>query len=530
MLEIAFAIGIFSYVIYFLGLVGLFYNPILIATTLLYWGAFFFWKRHRIWDILKRGIFFVKKPFAFLAVGYIFLQAIINVIGLFGPEIGFDATWYHLTLPKLYLMWHSIVHIPGGVLYYSDMPKLTEMLYAVGLSFGSDFFARGIHFVFGLLTCIVVYKLGRKFFSWQWALLLPIIFYSNLVVDWESVSGYIDLSRTFFFATSLLAFFTWFERKEKKYLIYSGILVGLTISTKLLSLPDIALYCAALLFIDYKTLSLSRRLKRIGTFLLYVFLCLLPWMTFSFIHTGNPIYPMITSYYVGNYWAILSPLFLIMSVWNTFATSSDPINPIFLALLPFFIIYAKKLWHQVPLVVLFAVGGIIIWYITPQTGGGRYILPYLIPLSVVGVWVIQQLSKKWQRVFIFFLALVACVSVGYRAMAAEKFIPLFSGKESKAEFMATHLQYNLGDFYDTDGYFAHHIKPTDRVLLYNFHNLYYVDFSFVDSTWVKKGDTFNYIAVQGNGMPERFMYWQLVYTNPLTQVRLYNFKGQTWYY
>jgi hypothetical protein len=89
---------------------------------------------------------------------------------------------------------------------------------------------------------------------------------------------------------------------------------------------------------------------------------------------------------------------------------------------------------------------------------------------------------------------------------------------------------SIGDFYDIDGYFAKHIKPTDRVLLYGFHNLYYVDFPFIDNSWVAKGNTFNYVAVQGNGMPDRFKYWTLVYFNPITQVRLYTFKGQTWFY
>ena len=30
-------------------------------------------------------------------------QGIINLIGALGPELGFDALWYHLTLPKIYL-------------------------------------------------------------------------------------------------------------------------------------------------------------------------------------------------------------------------------------------------------------------------------------------------------------------------------------------------------------------------------------------------------------------------------------------
>src|SRR6185437_14950424 len=116
----------------------------------------------------------------------------------FGPEIGFDALWYHLTLPKLYLGWHQVRHIPGGLLYYSDMPKLTEMLYISGLAILGETGAKLIHFSFGILCCIALYKVGRKFFSPLLSLIAVAIFYSNLVVGWESISAYIDLARTFF--------------------------------------------------------------------------------------------------------------------------------------------------------------------------------------------------------------------------------------------------------------------------------------------------------------------------------------------
>ncbi|HSD98450.1 MAG TPA: hypothetical protein VLB73_01990 [Patescibacteria group bacterium] len=531
MFEIALAIGIFSYSIFFLGLLGFIYPFVLIGTTLLFWGIFFWYKKEMILSFLQSFSPKHKSIFFQLAIIYLILQTVINSIGLFGPEIGFDATWYHLTLPKLYLLYHMIVHIPGGILYYSDMPKLTEMLYTVGLSFGSDFFARGIHFLFGIATLFALYRLGRKFFSPTWALLLPVIFYSNLVVGWESISGYIDLARTFFTVAALLAFFTWIETKKQQYFLYSAIFVAFTIGTKLLALPDIAVYTFVLLFLESNTLPLLLRIKQAGMFVGIVALCLLPWCVFSFIHTGNPIYPMLSPVYqVSDFWEILNPLFLLKSVWDTFAQASDPVHPIFLALLPFGIMYWKKLWKEFRLPFIFALGGLVAWYITPQTGGGRYILPYLSMLSVVAVFILTQLHKKWQTVFVVFIALVACWSLAYRSVANAKFLPLIFHKETEVHFMQKYLQFNLGDFYDIDGYFAHHIKPTDTVLLYGFHNLYYVDFPFIDSSWVKKGDAFNYVAVLGNGMPERFRYWTLIYFNPVSQVRVYSLKGQTWYY
>lgn len=535
MFEIAFSIGIFSYSIFLLGLANFLYPVILIPYTIFFWTSFIVWRRKQIISLFPQ-LFKNRSAMYLFFVGYIFLQALIAIVGLFGPEIGFDATWYHLTLPKLYLMYHAVLHIPGTVLYYSDMPHLTEMLYAVGLSFGNDLFARSIHFLFGLLSCVVLYKVGRKFFSANTAILLPVIFYSNLVVGWESISGYIDLSRSFFTFLTLLAFLSWAQTKDlpderhgKRLFFYAAISMGLTLSTKLLALPDLLIYSVAIWWVLRQEIFIVK-IKAMGAFVGLALLVCLPWFTFAFIHTGNPFYPMFSNYDVGNYWQIFNPLFLFQSVWATFAYASDPINPFFLAITPFVLLRSKKLWREVPLLVILTVGGLIAWYITPQTGGGRYILPYLGVFSVLGVYVMHQLSVKWQRVFTIFIMLVALVSLMYRAGAIAKFLPVIFHKESKAHFMSKHLQFQLGDFYDIDNYFATHIQPSDRVLLYNFHNLYYVDFPFIDSNWVKKGDSFNYVAVQGVGMPERFKYWQLVYSNTITQVRLYTFHHQVWFY
>jgi len=530
MLEIGLFIGIFSYSILALGLLRLYYPWILIPFTILFWFSFVLWQKDKIISFYKNISLRNYSNILSLALLYLVIQAAVNSIGLFGPEIGFDATWYHLTLPKLYLMYHQFIHVPGGVLYYADMPKLAEMLYASGLSFGFDFFARIWQFIFGILTCVILYKFGRKYFSESWAILVPVIFYSSLVVGWESFSGYIDLARTFFTIIAAYSFVNWNESGEKKYFYYSAIFVGFSVATKLLSFPDLAAYTVLLLFLGKNSHNLAGRVKNITTFIVLALTPVLPYFLFSFIHTGSPVYPLFTNYPVPGYFEIFNPLFFITSVWQTFANASDLINPIFLAVLPFVIIYSKKLLKEIPIVFLLATSGFVAWYITPQSGGGRYILAYLPIFSIVSIYIIRNLSRNWQKIFIAFIVFVAAVSILYRTSANAKFLPLFFHKETMGVFMSKNLQYNLGDFYDIDGYFARKIKPTDKVLLFGFHNLYYVDFPFIDSSWVNKNDLFNFVAVQGNGLPDRFKNWDLVYYNNTTLVRLYSLKGAMWRY
>ena len=182
---------------------------------------------------------------------------------------------------------------------------------------------------------------------------------------------------------------------------------------------------------------------------------------------------------------------------------------------------------------------IILWYFTPQTGGGRFILPYLPAFSLICGAIYSEILnlrhsrdpdelgktrkelRYLSRLLLFVIIFVSFVSIGYRFVANSKYIPVLLGIETKSQFLKTHLNFSFGDFYDTDNYFATHIKSSDVVLLFGFHNLYYIDFPYVDSSWVQKGNKYTYIATQNTKLPSRFKNWQRIYFNDKTMVQLY---------
>ena len=161
MFTLALLIGIYSYSIYFLGLIGILYSPLIIIWTIAFILGSTYYYRFSINQSLKNlslPKFKKKDSFIILLVIILAVQIVVNLIGALGPELSFDALWYHLTLPKLYLSHHTIMHIPGGLLYYSDMPKLIEMIYTGALSFGMPILPKVIHLFFGILTVVVLYK------------------------------------------------------------------------------------------------------------------------------------------------------------------------------------------------------------------------------------------------------------------------------------------------------------------------------------------------------------------------------------
>ncbi|KKU67913.1 MAG: Dolichyl-phosphate-mannose-protein mannosyltransferase protein [Candidatus Amesbacteria bacterium GW2011_GWA1_47_20] len=207
MFTLAVFIGIYSYALAILGWLGrLGWGEIWGVTTVMLMVGLFHLRKFAVGQIGHIGL-----------IGLIIAQAGVNLVGAMGPERGFDALWYHLPIPKIWLEAHKIFFI-GGNLYYSAMPKLVDMLYVWG-----ETPAKLMHLVFGLLSTAVTYKLARKWLEQKWALLAAVIFYSNLVVGWQSITAYIDLGRTFF---EVLAFYLLVNKKIYK----SAIVIGLALN------------------------------------------------------------------------------------------------------------------------------------------------------------------------------------------------------------------------------------------------------------------------------------------------------------
>lgn len=536
MFSIAILIGIYSYLIFALGLLGFLYRQNVIAFSLLYVLIVSLIYRQKIICIIKQ-IHAIKMPkinLTFTLFVLVVLLALVNLIGVFGPELGFDALWYHLTFPKIYLDKHIISHIEGGLLYYSDMPKLTEMIYIGALSFGNEILAKLIHFSFGILSLIALYKLSRNFLNKTYSLIAVLIFYSNLVVAWQSTTAYIDLARTFFEIMALWGFINWMESKKKKWLIESGVMLGLTVSAKLLALGSFFIFTLLIVYIGFKNkMKIWSVTTNILVYLYIGILIVLPWFTFSYFNTGNLIYPFFSQIYKVNFdFGLINPLRFVNDIWIIFIRSSDPISPIYIIFIPLIAIFIKNFSKNIKIVIYYSILAVIIWYITPRTGGGRFLMPYLPAFSIICSAVILVLGKHnfLKNMAIGLVIFLALITMLYRSVANAKYIPVILGKETKEKFLTNNLNFLFGDFYDTNGYFKKNITQSNKVLLYGFHNLYYVDFPFIDSSWVKKGDVFDYIAVQNLEIPKRFSYWNLVYYDKKTNVKLYSLGGQKWAY
>ena len=402
MFVLAVSLAILSYTLMGLGLLGILSNETILIVAIIYLSTSPLWfPSPKLGEGTKRrGIFLF---------GILLIQALINLIGALGPELGFDALWYHTTIPKIWLANHKITFL-GGDYYYSGLPKLIDMLYVYPG-------AQLIHFSFGILTLLVIYKLARKYLDSFGALLACIIFYSNLAVGWQSITAYIDLGRTFFEILALYLFV------NKKYL-QTAVVLGLAISTKILALGSVGIFLFLGLPIAY---------------CLVPFLIVSPWLIFNYLSTGNPIYPIFSGYQID---------------WNfsiNILRLADPINPIYVMVLPFLItppfpplkLRGGTEEGDIRTLIIYCVLSFIVWFLTPHTGGGRFLMPYLPAWSILVAIVTEQQSDKVTKKFLIIMIIIlALVSIGYRGIANAKYIPYLLGSQTRREFLDKYLLYH----------------------------------------------------------------------------------------
>lgn len=372
------------------------------------------------------------------------LAFLVNLLGAMGPELGFDALWYHLTIPKIYLMWGKIDYIPGGLLYYSAMPRLGELLFLVG-----DRGAHLINLTAGVGAAFLTYKIARKYLDRNFSLLAALIFYATPLVGWQSGSAYVDLLRTFFESLALYFLLT------RKFIL-SGIGAGLAVSVKTLALGSLGIL----------GILSGLRLK----FIIPAVLISLPWFVWAYLKTGYPFYPIGAGILHAGYQFGIPGLV------------GDPITPIYLILLPFFFLVKKP-----RILTTYVILSFLVWFLVPNTGGDRFLLPYLPAWAVLAAIIIQKFKP-----LILVVIFIAIVNIGYRTVANLKVLPYLLGRETREQYLCKHLDFSTAVFVDCDGWFAKNIKKTDLVLIKGYHNLYYVDFPFVHESWYK-GEKVNYI-------------------------------------
>ncbi len=251
-----------------------------------------------------------------LVVLILILVANILLLGS-TPPVDRDALTHHLAVPKLYLQNGGIYEIPH--IEFSYYPMNLDLLYMVPLYFGNDIVPKYIHFLFALMTALLVFTYLKNRISFAYGTFGALLFLSIPVIVKLSITVYVDLGLIFFSTAALLYFLKWMEKGFKfRHLIYSAVFCGLALGTKYNGLVVFLTLASFVPFyymrrqkeaysISDPSLSsavapiscqIKDSLQAIKLTTVFVFIALLvfsPWMVRNLVWTGNPVYPLFKS-------------------------------------------------------------------------------------------------------------------------------------------------------------------------------------------------------------------------------------------
>ena len=212
------------------------------------------------------------------------------------PPVSRDALTHHLAVPKLWVEAggiHERADIP-----FSYYPQLLDVLYMVPVALGHDIAAKYLHFVFALLTALLIFLFVRRRAGASWAALGGLMFLTLPLIVKLSVTVYVDLGLVFFTTAALFGTVIWLEDTGRwRWLLLAAVCSGLALGTKYNALVSFLVLSLLLpFFYLYRRKDQhAEQLNAVKYGVLFVAVSMLvfsPWLVRNYSLTGNPLYPL----------------------------------------------------------------------------------------------------------------------------------------------------------------------------------------------------------------------------------------------
>ncbi len=355
---------------------------------------------------------------------------VLTIFGALTPPHHWDALTYHLAAPRYFLDTGWIQPVPE--IEWSNLPLTAELLYGVGLAFGSEAFSQLLHTAFGGIIAVALWGFTCSRVDRLTAWIAVAIFVSTPQVQMWSRIANIDLALACFIFLAIVAALhagdmavdghplsasEWLTG-NRRWLILAGVFAGLALGSKYQAATAIAPLGLLILVDSWRRYRSADRLARNigGDALAFggaAALVASPWYLKNLILLGNPVWPLVfggkgftdSTLELMNYYAssmILSPRtiegYLMLPVRayeiGDYELSPGVIpSPLFLLIpLAFCVPLAMKLRRELLYLLLVPAGFTAGWALGFQEL--RYLLPICAPLSFV---VAILLRAAWNR-------------------------------------------------------------------------------------------------------------------------------------
>ena len=457
-------LGIISYLILALGLMGLLYKWV----YLLFFGILFCFTLYEIWkskfflriNWQKLHIIFSAKPKTYFEYGLLiipFMYILLSLLVALAPSTDWDSLTYHLAIPKIWIQNHRIIHIP--YIFQSEYHLTTETLYTMGMALTSDISARLIIWMSSILFILTIFSFCRRYLSIKVGILGAAAFCCMPLFSAINTKAMVDIPVGYYAFLGLYALFNYKEKNDYKTLILMGITTGFAAATK-----HTGLIYAFLLFIAFLILEIKRNrfgmvsFKHVILLGIVILLIPAPWYIRCFINTGGFIstwHPV--SNVVGGSGAqeelpsfIISRVFeyIIKVVTNflkyvliemlfrrTYSGTLWGIGPFILAFVPCLAL-VRGVDKAIKLILIYSVSGLFLFSIMSEEV--RLSVSLFASLSIAGAYAVFWLLDNYKPLVKFIrIIILACFLLNIIPLANLTFkaLPVVSGLETKEHYL-----------------------------------------------------------------------------------------------
>ena len=418
-LDSGIGLGLISIGVLFLGLVGLFNLTlwvVLILIAVLLRKSIFRWLQ-----AVRALVAIITQPqsgwerFIVIVSGALLLAAVLLALA---PPFHWDAMTYHLVGPQRYVDIGRITTQADN--HFLGFPQNMEMLYGLALSlFRRPTAVAPLHWVMGILALVAIAGILRRYTNRSTAMTSVLLALSSYGL-WDLFGiPYVDLAVMSFGALALIAAIRWRENEQSRWLILTGVIMGLALGVK---------YTAGLYIIALGIVIFMHNPRRIVThgllFGLGVLLAFAPWLLKGALLYANPIYPYLfdgvswDALRAANFNAVGNRLLATENAWQWFILplsaaflgrsggNFDFVVGMWLFTLPFVLLIG---WRQIPqqarllakTCIWLALTMLILWMFIAATSGigaqPRLVLVGFPAIIVLGTLALHSLTFWPQR-------------------------------------------------------------------------------------------------------------------------------------
>lgn len=217
-----------------------------------------------------------------------------GVVAALAPEKEWDALWYHLNLPRLWLEAGQPVDVVEE--YVSLYPMTWELVFGAGLVLGGATAAKLLHFACLPLLAATVWLAARRYVGHASAAAAVAFVVTTPTLLWESATAYVDLALAFHVAVACYALARYAERDELAWGALAALQFGGAAATKhvgvIVTILALVVYVAMTVRSGRRFAAATQRALLIGV---AAALVPLPWYVRSWIASGNPVFPELFS-------------------------------------------------------------------------------------------------------------------------------------------------------------------------------------------------------------------------------------------